>query len=115
MHCNMGRTLTQTGRSISSAMTSRFFSVKVDSFLNLIDLIQKALWQASQYKCISQDFGKGNPVKDSSLDGFTKLTLFKDWVVVPNDPTIQLRILQKQHESCLARHPGQEKTLKIVK
>ncbi|MBW0565469.1 hypothetical protein O181_105184, partial [Austropuccinia psidii MF-1] len=37
------------------------------------------------------------------------------WVVVPNDPTIQLRILQKRHDAPLAGHPGQEKTLKLVK
>ncbi|MBW0570375.1 hypothetical protein O181_110090, partial [Austropuccinia psidii MF-1] len=43
------------------------------------------------------------------------LLLFKDQVVVPNDPKIQLRILQKKHDSPLAGHPGQEKTLKLVK
>ncbi|MBW0485750.1 hypothetical protein O181_025465, partial [Austropuccinia psidii MF-1] len=36
-------------------------------------------------------------------------------VVVPNDSTIQLIILQKRHDSPLAGHPGQEKTLKLVK
>ncbi|MBW0542048.1 hypothetical protein O181_081763 [Austropuccinia psidii MF-1] len=36
-------------------------------------------------------------------------------MVVPNDPTIQLSILQKRHDSPLAGHPGQEKTLKLVK
>ncbi|MBW0506267.1 hypothetical protein O181_045982, partial [Austropuccinia psidii MF-1] len=36
-------------------------------------------------------------------------------VVVPNDPTIQLSILQKRNDSPLAGHPGQEKTLKLVK
>ncbi|MBW0572094.1 hypothetical protein O181_111809, partial [Austropuccinia psidii MF-1] len=34
---------------------------------------------------------------------------------VANDPTIQLSILQKRHDSPLAGHPGQEKTLKLVK
>ncbi|MBW0466280.1 hypothetical protein O181_005995 [Austropuccinia psidii MF-1] len=34
---------------------------------------------------------------------------------VPNVPTIQLRILQKHHDYPLAAHPGQEKTLKLVK
>ncbi|MBW0548319.1 hypothetical protein O181_088034, partial [Austropuccinia psidii MF-1] len=33
----------------------------------------------------------------------------------PNDSTIQLSILQKRHNSPLAGHPGQEKTLKLVK
>ncbi|MBW0478662.1 hypothetical protein O181_018377 [Austropuccinia psidii MF-1] len=36
-------------------------------------------------------------------------------VVVPNDPTIKLRIIQKRHDSPLAGHPGQEKNLKPVK
>ncbi|MBW0579576.1 hypothetical protein O181_119291, partial [Austropuccinia psidii MF-1] len=33
----------------------------------------------------------------------------------PKCPTIQLSILQKRHDSPLAGHPGQEKTLKLVK
>ncbi|MBW0487733.1 hypothetical protein O181_027448 [Austropuccinia psidii MF-1] len=73
---------------------SRYFAVKVESFSNLIESIQKKLW------------------KDPSTE-----VSFKNWakVVVPNDPTIQLRILQKRHDSPLAGHPGQEKTLKLVK
>ncbi|MBW0502539.1 hypothetical protein O181_042254 [Austropuccinia psidii MF-1] len=94
---------------------SRYFSVKVESFSNLIDSIQKALWQDSQYRSILQELGKGKSVQDYSLDSYSQLLLFKDWVVVPNDPTIQLSILQKRHDSPLARHPGQEKTLKPVK
>ncbi|MBW0496346.1 hypothetical protein O181_036061 [Austropuccinia psidii MF-1] len=75
---------------------SRFFAVKVECFSDLIVLIQKKLWQYSQYRSILQE-------------------LVKDQVVVPNDPTIQLRILQKCHDSPLAGQPGQEKTLKLVK
>ncbi|MBW0496315.1 hypothetical protein O181_036030 [Austropuccinia psidii MF-1] len=37
------------------------------------------------------------------------------WVVVPNDPTIQLRTLHKCHDSPLAGKPGEEKTLKLIK
>ncbi|MBW0495878.1 hypothetical protein O181_035593 [Austropuccinia psidii MF-1] len=94
---------------------SKFFAVKVESFSNLIDSIQKALWQDSQYTSILQDLGKGKSVQDYSLDSSFQLLLFKDRVAVPNDPTIQLNILQKQHDSPLAGHPGQEKTLKQVK
>ncbi|MBW0504441.1 hypothetical protein O181_044156 [Austropuccinia psidii MF-1] len=36
-------------------------------------------------------------------------------MVVPNYPTIQLSIPQKRHDSPPAGHPGQEKTLKLVK
>ncbi|MBW0555640.1 hypothetical protein O181_095355 [Austropuccinia psidii MF-1] len=54
-----------------------------------------------------------NSVQDYSLDSSSHLLLFKDWLVVPNEPTIQLSILQKQHESPLAGQPRQEKTLKL--
>ncbi|MBW0532393.1 hypothetical protein O181_072108 [Austropuccinia psidii MF-1] len=94
---------------------SKFFAVKVDSFQNFIDSIQKELWQDSQYRSILQDLGKGKPVQDYSLDPYSQLLLFKDWVVAPNEPKIQLRILQKRHNSALAGHPGQERTLKLVK
>ncbi|MBW0582353.1 hypothetical protein O181_122068 [Austropuccinia psidii MF-1] len=94
---------------------SRYFSVKVESFSNLIVSIQKTLWQDSQYRSILQELGKGKSIQDYSLDSSSKLLLFKDWVVVPNDPTVQLSILQKCHDSPLAGHPGQEKTLKLVK
>ncbi|MBW0487530.1 hypothetical protein O181_027245 [Austropuccinia psidii MF-1] len=94
---------------------SRYFAVKVESFSNLIDSIQKKLWQDLQYRSILQELGKGKSVKDYSLDSSSQLLLFKDWVEVPNDPTIQLSILQKRHHSPLAGHPGQEKTLKLVK
>ncbi|MBW0491749.1 hypothetical protein O181_031464 [Austropuccinia psidii MF-1] len=94
---------------------SRYFAVKVECFSNLIDSIQKDLWQDSQYRSILQELGKGKFVQDYSLDSSSQLLLFKDWVVVPNDPKIQLRILQKHHDFPLAGHPGQEKTLKPVK
>ncbi|MBW0557029.1 hypothetical protein O181_096744 [Austropuccinia psidii MF-1] len=86
---------------------SRYFAVKVESFSNLIDSIQKALWQDSQYRSILQELGKRKSIQDYSLDSYSRLLLFKYWVVVPNEPTIQLRILQKHHDSPLAGHPGQ--------
>ncbi|MBW0577179.1 hypothetical protein O181_116894 [Austropuccinia psidii MF-1] len=94
---------------------STFFAVKVEAFSNLIESIQKALWQDSQYRSILQDLGQGQSVQDYSLDSSSQLLLFKDQVVVPNDPTIQLSILQKRNDFPLAGHPGQEKTLKLVK
>ncbi|MBW0562777.1 hypothetical protein O181_102492 [Austropuccinia psidii MF-1] len=94
---------------------SKFFAVKVEEFSNLIESIQKALWQDSQYRSVIQDLGKGNSVQDYSLDSSSQLCLLKDWVVFPNDPTIQLSILKRRHESPLAGHPAQEKTLKLVK
>ncbi|MBW0485330.1 hypothetical protein O181_025045 [Austropuccinia psidii MF-1] len=94
---------------------SKFFALKVDSVSNLIDSIQKALWQDSQYKILLQDLGKGDSVQDYSVYSTSQVLLFKYLVVVPNDPTIQLRILQKRTESPLAGRPGHEKTLKFIK
>ncbi|MBW0578252.1 hypothetical protein O181_117967 [Austropuccinia psidii MF-1] len=91
------------------------FAVKVESFSNLIDSFQKKIWQYSQYRSIPDELGKGKSIQDYSLDSSSQLLLFKDWVVVPNDTTIQLSILQRRHYSPLAGHPGQEKTLKLVK
>ncbi|MBW0586098.1 hypothetical protein O181_125813 [Austropuccinia psidii MF-1] len=93
----------------------KFFAVKVEAFQNVIDSIQKALLKDSQYRSILQDLGKGKSVQDYSLDSSSQLLRFKYWVVVPNDPTIQLSILQKRHDSPLSGHPLQEKTLKLVK
>ncbi|MBW0536737.1 hypothetical protein O181_076452 [Austropuccinia psidii MF-1] len=93
---------------------SRYFAVKVESFSNLIESIQKKLWQDPQYRSILQELGQGKSVQDYSLDFSSQLLLFKHFLVVPNEPTIQLRILQKRHDSPLAGHPGQEKTLKLV-
>ncbi|MBW0475186.1 hypothetical protein O181_014901 [Austropuccinia psidii MF-1] len=94
---------------------SKLFAVKLDSFSNLIDSIQKELWRVFQYRIILQDLGKGRSFQDYSLDSSSKLLLLKDWVVVPNDPKIQLCILQMQNDSPLAGHPAQVKTLKLVK
>ncbi|MBW0478527.1 hypothetical protein O181_018242 [Austropuccinia psidii MF-1] len=130
MHSHIGKMFTQKGGedSISKnpknyqkiikqdeTQASKLFEVKVDSFSNLNDSIQKTLLQDFQYRTILQDFGKGNSVPDSSLDSSSQLLLLKDWVMVPNNPTIELNILKKQCDSPLAGHPGQEKTLKLVK
>ncbi|MBW0506555.1 hypothetical protein O181_046270, partial [Austropuccinia psidii MF-1] len=84
---------------------SRYFAVKVESFSNLIDSIQKKLWEDSQYRSILQELGNGKSIHDYSFDSSSQPLLFKDRVVVPNDPTIQLSILQKCHDSPLAGHP----------
>ncbi|MBW0463097.1 hypothetical protein O181_002812 [Austropuccinia psidii MF-1] len=94
---------------------SKFFAVKVDSFSNLVDSIQKPLWQDYKYRSILQDLGKDKSVQAYYLDSSSSLLLFKEQVVIPNDPTIQLSILQKGNDSTLAGHPGQEKTLKTFK
>ncbi|MBW0558458.1 hypothetical protein O181_098173 [Austropuccinia psidii MF-1] len=80
----------------------RLFAVKVECFSNLNESIQKRLWQELQYRNILQELGKGKSVQDYSLDSSSQLLLLKDWVVVPNDPTTQLRILRQHHHSTLA-------------
>ncbi|MBW0473301.1 hypothetical protein O181_013016 [Austropuccinia psidii MF-1] len=62
-----------------------------------------------------QDFGKGKSVADYSLNPSSQLLLFKEKVVVQNDSTIQISILQNCQDSPLAGHPGQEKNLMLVK
>ncbi|MBW0532925.1 hypothetical protein O181_072640, partial [Austropuccinia psidii MF-1] len=93
----------------------RFFAVKGECFSNLIESIQKKLWQDSQYRSILQKVCKDKSVQDYALDSSSQILLFKDWVVVPNDPTIQLSIHQKHHDFPLGGHPGQGKTFKLVK
>ncbi|MBW0569176.1 hypothetical protein O181_108891 [Austropuccinia psidii MF-1] len=94
---------------------SRYFAVNMESFSDLIESIQKKLWQDPQYRSILQELGKGKSVQDYSFDSPSQLLLFKDWVVVLNDPTIHLSILQKHHDFPLAGQTVQEKTPKFVK
>ncbi|MBW0528077.1 hypothetical protein O181_067792 [Austropuccinia psidii MF-1] len=56
---------------------SKFFAVKVDSFSNLIDSIQKELWKDPQYRSALQDLGKVKFVTDYSLDPSSQLLLSK--------------------------------------
>ncbi|MBW0549687.1 hypothetical protein O181_089402 [Austropuccinia psidii MF-1] len=73
------------------------------------------LWKDSQYRSILQELGKGKSVQDYSLDPSSQHLLFKGRVVVPNDSIIQLSIFRRRHDSSIAGHPAQEKTLKLVK
>ncbi|MBW0576707.1 hypothetical protein O181_116422 [Austropuccinia psidii MF-1] len=95
--------------------TSLFVEVKVEPFSNLIESTQKALWRDSQYIGTLQYWVKGKLVENYSLYSSFNLLFFKDWLVVPNDTTIQHSILQNSHDSPLAGHPGQEITLKLFK
>ncbi|MBW0491545.1 hypothetical protein O181_031260, partial [Austropuccinia psidii MF-1] len=94
---------------------SRFFSIKVEIFSDLVDKIQKEVWQDKDYKEILKQLARGESVPDYSLEPQAKLLLFKDRVVIPSNEELQLNILQKHHDSPLAGHPGQEKTLKLIK
>ncbi|MBW0581821.1 hypothetical protein O181_121536 [Austropuccinia psidii MF-1] len=94
---------------------SRFFSIKVKIFSDLAEQIQKEVCQDKDYKKILKQLARGESVSDYSLEPQSKLFLFKDRVVIPRNEEIQLNILQKHHDSPLACHPGQEKTLKLIK
>ncbi|MBW0470253.1 hypothetical protein O181_009968 [Austropuccinia psidii MF-1] len=94
---------------------SRFLSIKVEIFSDLVDQIQREVWQDKDYKEILKQLARGESVSEYSLEPQAKLLLFKDRVVVPRNEEIQLNILQKHHESTLAGHPAQEKTLKLIK
>ncbi|MBW0510727.1 hypothetical protein O181_050442 [Austropuccinia psidii MF-1] len=94
---------------------SRFFSIKAEIFSDLVYKIQKEVWQDNDYKEILNQLGRAESVTDYSLEPQAKFLLFKDRVLIPSNEEIQLNILQKRHDSPLAGHPGQEKTLKIIK
>ncbi|MBW0505928.1 hypothetical protein O181_045643 [Austropuccinia psidii MF-1] len=87
---------------------SRFFS-------DLVDQIQKAVWQDKDYKEVLKQLERVESVSDYTVHPQAKLLLFKDRVVIPRNHELQLDILQKHHDSPLAGHPGQEKTLKLIK
>ncbi|MBW0467875.1 hypothetical protein O181_007590 [Austropuccinia psidii MF-1] len=93
--------------------TSRLFAVKVESFSNLINSIQKELWKDPQYRGTLQDLRKGKSVTYYSLDPSPQLLLFKDWFVVPNASKIQLRVLLNRQESPVVGHTGHEKSLRL--
>ncbi|MBW0495892.1 hypothetical protein O181_035607 [Austropuccinia psidii MF-1] len=84
-------------------------------FSDLVDQIQKKLWQDKNYKEVLTKLARGESVLDYSLEPQSRLLFFKDRVVIPRNEELQLDILQKHHELLLAGHPGKEKTLKPIK
>ncbi|MBW0490724.1 hypothetical protein O181_030439 [Austropuccinia psidii MF-1] len=79
------------------------------------DQIQKEVWQDIYYKAIHKKLERGESVSDYTLEPQARLLLLKDRVVIPRNHELQLDILQKRHDSPLAGHLGQEKTLKLIK
>ncbi|MBW0503295.1 hypothetical protein O181_043010 [Austropuccinia psidii MF-1] len=92
-----------------------FFSIKVEIFSDLVDQIQKEVWQAKYYPEILKKLARGQSSSDYSLETQAKSLFFKDKVVPPCNIVIQLNILQMSHESPFAGNPGQEKALKLIK
>ncbi|MBW0513734.1 hypothetical protein O181_053449, partial [Austropuccinia psidii MF-1] len=87
----------------------------LEEFSDLVDKIQKEVLQDKDYKEILQQLARGESISDYSLEPQAKLLLFKDRVVIPSNEELQLNIPQKRHDSPLPAHPGQEKTLKLIK
>ncbi|MBW0467135.1 hypothetical protein O181_006850 [Austropuccinia psidii MF-1] len=83
-------------------------------FSDVVYQIQNEVWLAKEYKEILTQLARGELVPDYSLEAQARLLLFKDRVVIPRNPEIQLDILQKHHNSLLAGNPFQEKTLKLI-
>ncbi|MBW0473970.1 hypothetical protein O181_013685 [Austropuccinia psidii MF-1] len=94
---------------------SRFFSIKLEVFSDLVHQIEEAVWQDKDYKEICKQLARGESISNYTLEPQAKFLLFKDRVVIPSNHELQLDILQKCHTSPLAGHPGQEKTLKLIK
>ncbi|MBW0566636.1 hypothetical protein O181_106351 [Austropuccinia psidii MF-1] len=84
-------------------------------FSDVVDQIERQVWKDKDYKEIIKKLARGESVPDYSLEPQAKLFLFKDRVVIPSNHEIQLDIHQKHNDSPLAGHPGQEKTLKLIK
>ncbi|MBW0472804.1 hypothetical protein O181_012519 [Austropuccinia psidii MF-1] len=61
---------------------SRFFSIKVEIFSDLVDQIQKAVWQDKEYEEIIKKLERGKSVSDYSLEPQAKLLSFKERVVI---------------------------------
>ncbi|MBW0569711.1 hypothetical protein O181_109426 [Austropuccinia psidii MF-1] len=103
-----GRRVPTEGGGLHQQESSKFSS-------NIVDKIQKEAGQDKDYKEILKKLARGESVSDYSLEPQAKLLLFKDRVGIPSHEELQLNILQKRHDSPLAGHPGQEKTLKPIK
>ncbi|MBW0567920.1 hypothetical protein O181_107635 [Austropuccinia psidii MF-1] len=63
----------------------RFFSMKVEIFPDLVDKIQKQVWQDNDYKEILKQLARGESVPDYSLEPQARLSLFNDRVVIPSN------------------------------
>ncbi|MBW0523638.1 hypothetical protein O181_063353 [Austropuccinia psidii MF-1] len=67
---------------------SRFVSIKVQMCSDLVEQIQKEVWQDKEYKEILNKLARGELVSDYSLEPQAKLLLFKNRVVIPRNPEI---------------------------
>ncbi|MBW0510689.1 hypothetical protein O181_050404 [Austropuccinia psidii MF-1] len=94
---------------------SRFFSIKVEIFSDLVDKIKKEVWKGKDSKEILQKLERGESVTGYSLEPQAKLLSLGDRVVIPRNEEIPLNNIQKRHASPVAGQPGQEKTLKLIK
>ncbi|MBW0469810.1 hypothetical protein O181_009525 [Austropuccinia psidii MF-1] len=94
---------------------SRFLPINVEIFPDLVYQIKKDIWKDKNYKEILKQLEGGQSFMDYSLEPQAKLLLFKERVVIPRNNEKQSKIPQERHESLLAGHPFQEKTLNLIK
>ncbi|MBW0531280.1 hypothetical protein O181_070995 [Austropuccinia psidii MF-1] len=64
---------------------SRFFSIKFEVLSDLVNQIQKAVWQDKDYKEILKQLARGESISDYTLKPQAKLLLFKDRVVIQSN------------------------------
>ncbi|MBW0564303.1 hypothetical protein O181_104018 [Austropuccinia psidii MF-1] len=93
----------------------RFFSITIEMSSDLVYQVQKEIWQDKWYKEVLKKLARVESVSYFSLEPQAKLFLFKDRVVIQRNSEIQVDILQKHDDSAFAGHPGQKKTLKLIK
>ena len=57
----------------------------MEIFSDLVDKIQKEVWQDKNYKEILKKLARGESVPDYSIDSQSKSLLYKDRVVIPSN------------------------------
>lgn len=93
---------------------SKCFSISVQRLSKQSEELLKAQKQDSSLKKIFNDIHQGIQVQDYSIDEDSRLLLWKEKIVIPDQDQLKIDILQQRHDSPLAGHPGQEKTIKLV-
>ncbi|MBW0547694.1 hypothetical protein O181_087409 [Austropuccinia psidii MF-1] len=64
---------------------SKFFSIKVEVFSDLVDQIQKAVWQDKDYRETLKQLARGESISDYTLEPQAKFLLFKDRLFIPSN------------------------------
>ncbi|MBW0478999.1 hypothetical protein O181_018714 [Austropuccinia psidii MF-1] len=73
---------------------SKFLSIKVDMLTDLVDQIQKGVWQDKGNKKLLKKLARGESVTDYFLEPQEMLLLLKDKVAILRNQELQLHILK---------------------